>query len=357
LFCGSPALADDFSLGTAGPGNWGILETSNGATVSLNNNTGITVNSGASASQANLGINNASKLNQSGTVVVQGTYYKFSTNADSTTSGFTAVGGVNTTSTGKITTAATQASAASSNLAALTPNQSLGTLTSSTTITANVSGRNVIALTGINMNGNILTLSGSASQSFVINVSGSVTFGAVNLIGGLTAANVIFNVTGGNAVNDNSPDTINGIIMDINGTVSLNNNDTVNGEIISGNNITLNNNSDVEVVPTVPEASTAVYFTLGPLSLVAGMLLYRRFSHRKKNGCRQFSRSAGERPRGCGIGLMSVTGAGRDRGCQKTKSESRNCEPRTPNSEPILICCPSPAEPEPALYPDSLLQG
>jgi hypothetical protein len=118
LFCNSSALADTFGLGTAGPGNWGILETAGGLTVSMANGTNITVNSGASASQANLGINNASKLNQSGNVVIPGTYYKFSTNADSTTSGFTAVGGVNTTSTGLITTAAMQASAASSNLAA-----------------------------------------------------------------------------------------------------------------------------------------------------------------------------------------------------------------------------------------------
>src|SRR5215471_5636712 len=143
-FFNSSASADTFGLGTAGPGNWGILETGSGATVSMSNGTGITVNSGARASRANLGISNGSKLNQSGTVVIQGTYYKFSTNADSTTSGFTAVGGVNTTSTGVITTAAMQASAASSNLAALTPNQSLGTLTASTTINATVPGRNVV---------------------------------------------------------------------------------------------------------------------------------------------------------------------------------------------------------------------
>jgi hypothetical protein len=80
LFCSSSALADDFSLGTAGPGNWGILET--GANpVSLAGNTGITANSGATSSQANLGINSGGKLNQSGAVVVQGTYYKFSTNS------------------------------------------------------------------------------------------------------------------------------------------------------------------------------------------------------------------------------------------------------------------------------------
>jgi hypothetical protein len=98
----------------------------------------------------------------------------------------------------------------------------------------------------------------------------------------LTPANVIFNVENGDTITDNSPGTLNGILMDINGSVSLTNGDTLNGEIISGNAINLSNNSDVEVVPTVPEAPTTAYFTLGPLSLVAVMLLYRRFSRRKQ---------------------------------------------------------------------------
>jgi hypothetical protein len=70
--------------------------------------------------------------------------------------------------------------------------------------------------------------------------------------------------------------------MDINGSISITNNDTINGELISGEQISLSNNSDVEVVPTVPEASTAACFTLGPLSLAAVMLLHRRFSRRKQ---------------------------------------------------------------------------
>jgi hypothetical protein len=284
LCSSSSALADTFGLGTAGPGNWGILETG-ASQVSLSNNTGITVNSGATSSQANLGINSGGKLNQSGTVVVQGTYYKFSTNSDSTTSGFTAVGGVNTTSNSKLTTAAADATAASTTLAGLTPNQTLGTITANTTISATVPGRNVVNLIDINMgSGTILTLSGSATQSFVINVTGTsnVSFANVSLVGGLTAANVIFNVLNGDTVTDNSPDVVNGIIMDINGTVSITNNDTINGEVISGKQISFSNNSDVEVVPTVPEASTAAYFTLGPLSLAAVMLLHRRFSRRKQ---------------------------------------------------------------------------
>jgi choice-of-anchor A domain-containing protein len=289
LTSSSSALADDFGLGTAGPGNWGILET--GANqVSFSSNTGITANNpGASASQANLGINSGGKLNAGGNnIVVAGTYYRFSTNTSDNTNGFTALGGTNTTSDSLLTTAAAQASSASSNLAntALNPpNQTLGTITANTTISATVPGRNVINVTDINMgNGTILTLSGSATQSFVINVTGTsnVNFSNVLLVGGLTAANVIFNVLNGDTVTDNSPDVINGIIMDISGTVSVTNSDTINGEIISGNQISLSNNSDVQAVPTVPEASTTTYFTLGPLSLAAVMLLYKRFSRRKQ---------------------------------------------------------------------------
>jgi hypothetical protein len=285
LSCSSSALADTFGLGTAGPGNWGILET--GANqVSMANNSGISVNSGAQASQANLGINSGGKLNQSGNVVVQGTYYTFSTSSDSTTSGFTAVGGVNTTSTGLISTAAAAATSASVALAALVPNQTITTISSNTTISATVTGRNVIALTGQNLANITLTLNAPYADSFVINVTGGITFGNVNLIGGILATNVIFNVTGGNISLTNAV-TVNGILMDINGTVSTGNTNTINGEIISGNSIALTGGSDVEVVETAPEPSTTAYFTLGPLSVVAVMLLHRRFSRRKQTigGC------------------------------------------------------------------------
>jgi hypothetical protein len=289
LFSSSSALADTFGLGTAGPGNWGILETGPNQ-VQLTNGTAITVNPGASASQANLGINSGGNLNQSGTVTIAGAYYKFSTNSDSTTNTFTVAGGTLTgpTVNSTLTTAASDAAAASTNLAntALNPpNQTLGTITASTTISATVPGRNVVNVTGINLGNNTtLTLSGSATQSFVINVTGTsqVTLSNVILVGGLTANNVIFNVLNGDTVTDPNPDMVNGIIMDINGSIMITNKDTINGELISGKQISLSNNSDVEVVPTAPEASTAAYFTLGPLSLAAVMLLHRRFSRRKQ---------------------------------------------------------------------------
>src|SRR5262249_44081917 len=132
---------------------------------------------------------------------------------------------------------------------------------------------------------------------------------SISLVGGLTPANVIFNILHGDTVTDNSPGVVNGIIMDINGAVNFTNNDTLNGEIISGNNISLSNNSDVEVVPTVPEASTTAYFTLGPLTVVAVMLLYSRFSRRKQTVVRGSQLlPSGWRTRACTLARLSCAG-------------------------------------------------
>ena len=285
LFFSSRALADTFGLGSAGPGNWAILET--GANqVSFANQTNIT--SGSNPSAANLGITSGGKLNTSGTVTIAGTYYKFSTNSqDNSNSTLTINGGTNTASDSLLTSAASAATAAANALSSLSANQSLGTLSASTTINATIAGRNVISLTGINLNGALLTLNsnGQSNVSFVINVSGNLNLGSVQLIGGLAPKDVIFNVTGPNnniaLGNESSGISTDGIFMDINGQVTLTNNNTLNGEIISGNSISLQNNGDVQAIQTVPEASTAACFTLGPLTLVAVMLLHKRFSRRK----------------------------------------------------------------------------
>jgi len=193
LFCGSSALADTFGLGTAGPSNYGVLETGPHTVSFTSNGGGISVGPGASASQANLGINSGGNLNTSGTNTIQGTYYKFSTNTgDGIGTGTTIVGGTNTSSNSQLTTAASNAATASSTLSGLTASQTFNNLSGNTTFTA-AGTQTVIQLTGnTNLNNNILTLSGNATQSFVINVSGNITLGNVTLIGGLTAANVIF---------------------------------------------------------------------------------------------------------------------------------------------------------------------
>jgi hypothetical protein len=284
------ALADDFGLGTAGPGNWGILETGTAETVSITSPSGITTFPGGTSAAANLGINSGSKLTGSGGLI-QGTYYKFTGNSDSNT-GLTALAGTISSPAGNsiISQAASSAVSASATLAALSADQTFtGQIRQPTIITATVPGRNVISLQdGISLtgSGNTVILSGSSSQSFVINIpNGGISLSATDsivLAGGLTPANVIFNVSGltGDTVSVSNNSVINGIVMDLNNTVNMSNAATINGELIGGNNINMSNNSFVEVV--VPEASTVAYFTLGPLTLVSVMLLHRRFSRRKQ---------------------------------------------------------------------------
>ena len=295
LFCRGSALADTFGLGTAGPDNWGILETGTGQ-VSISGGSssspaGISVNPGAKASNANLGINSGGSLTSAATTVINGTYYKHTGNTGDSVSGTTIVGGTTQSTAGDntISAAVSSAQTASSNLAGLANTQTppnLNNPSSSVTITG-VAGRNVINVPIISLgNGITLTLSGPAGASWVVNVtgtggSGGISLGSAKILvgGGVTDTNVILNVTGSANVSTNGTgDVFDGIVMDLHGSVTLNA-ATVNGEVISNSAISLSNGSDVEV--SGPEPSAAAYFTLGPLSLIAVMGLHHHFSRRK----------------------------------------------------------------------------
>ena len=261
------------------------------------------MNPGASASQANVGINNGilppnSGLNSAATTVIQGAYYMHSGNNDSI-SGTTIVGG--TLSGANIdsilSTAASDASAASTNLAGLANTQTPPSqIINSTTTIVGVAGRNVISIQQINLAaGMSLTLSGPPGASWVVNITGNggnggITLNAAQLLvgGGVNPADVIYNVVpsgllrGADVTTSGNGVVYDGIIMNLFRNETFNA-ATVNGEAISNGNISFTNGGGVEVVATVPEASTTAYFTLGPLSLVAVMLLHRRFLRRKQS--------------------------------------------------------------------------
>lgn len=86
---------------------------------------------------------------------------------------------------------------ASSNDAALTPTQTFGNISSSTTITGN-GGLNVIKVNG--SISNTVNLSGGANDIFVLNVTGTATLGGSsvlgNLSGGVTPNHVLYNFVG-----------------------------------------------------------------------------------------------------------------------------------------------------------------
>jgi hypothetical protein len=197
-----------------------------------------------------------------------------------------------------LSTAASDASTASTNLAGLANTQTPPSqIINSTTTIVGVAGRNVINIQQINLSGGMsLTLSGPPGASWVVNITGNGNSGGITLMdaaqllvaGGVTPANVIYNVVpsgllrGANVTTSGNGVVYDGIIMDLFGDEMFNA-ATVNGEAISNGNIAFSNGGGVEVVATVPEASTVAYFTLGPLSLVAMMLLHRRFLRRKQS--------------------------------------------------------------------------
>jgi hypothetical protein len=262
---------------------------------------------GGFPSAANLGINTGGTLTtDKNPVRIEGTYYKHTGNPADNLGGSTVISGGTVQSAAGDTTisngmsSATSASADLNNPALNPPSQTLGIINSTQTITGGA-GRNVINVTQINLgSGMDLTLNAPANASFVINVTGSGASGGITLAGassdilltgGITPANVIFNVVPATGTENVSvtDSTVNATVMDLTGNVTLTSksaNATVNGEVISGGAITLMGGdkgvADVEVVAGVLEPSAAAYFTLGPVSLIAVMLLHRRFSRRKR---------------------------------------------------------------------------
>ena len=103
----------------------------------------------------------------------------------------------------------------------LTPTQTFDTINNYTNISSTGSV-NVIAITNkIQLSGQTLTFQGSASDYFIVNVAGDVNLSGSSQIlvsGGLTPANVLFNV--GGKVAQSGDSIVNGTFLVPNGTVS-----------------------------------------------------------------------------------------------------------------------------------------
>jgi hypothetical protein len=155
------------------------------------------------------------------------------------------------------------------------------TLTSSQTINASSgildgTGNRVFSTSSVNLNNaTTLTINGSASDFVVINVtySNPAFNGSINLTGGITPDQVLFNMFGGNYTNHTggptltiSPNgqTVTGVFLDPNGSMQFNHGtldgrffggDVANQQIVSGANI------------FVPEPGAAAFGALGVLAL------------------------------------------------------------------------------------------
>jgi choice-of-anchor A domain-containing protein len=260
-------------LGAAGPGNWAILIGPNTTDFALN---------GPGTTIGNVGydgaFNSTLQLNASGGYqAIDGNLYLA---PGDTVNNAAQVTGSVLSNISSLDADWAAAVAASAGFSALAPTQSVvgsqinGTMTINATTTTNV-----IGITSLNLgNGQTLTLNGSASDEFIINVSGSFVLnsGKILLTGGLTADNVVFNVTAsGNAVQTsgglNNESVVDGILLAPNSGIAFAPG-LVNGELIAGGSTVhlVSGGSADGFTASVPEPST--YFLMA-----GGLLALARF--------------------------------------------------------------------------------
>jgi hypothetical protein len=127
-------------------------------------------------------------------------------------------------------------------------------LASTTTISSNViTGTKAVNVVNVSSISHDLTISGNANQVFVINVTGNgnggIKLSNVMLSGGVTANDVLFNITGKGNVSLGSG-TVNGTFLDTgSGSISLNGT-KVYGEIIAGSGgVTTTNSAAINAEP------------------------------------------------------------------------------------------------------------
>jgi hypothetical protein len=252
------------TLGFAGPGYWAILSTGNpGTTDFALNGPGTTV--------GNVGVGPTGKLsldssNGNPATAIRGNVYLAT--GSSITHPQQVQGNVVKGADALLSKAAADAKAAASTFAALSPTNSIKSIDNSTGVINGTAGVNVLNITGLNLNQATLTLNGPKGGQFVINDSGAFVLnsGVINLAGGLTASDVVFNLTG------TSPDVhssgggnssvLNGILLAEQRNIAFAPG-LINGEAISGG-ATIHFVSGAEVnqlpappAPTVPTAATA----------------------------------------------------------------------------------------------------
>ena len=165
--------------------------------------------------------------------------------------------------------AATIAQNVSNFASSLAATQTFTTINNTKTITGN-GGLNVIDVA--NIQNAKLTLSGTANDFFVFNVSGAVnTNQPMTLTGGLTAANILFNLTGtGTVFQTSGGDVSYGTYLAVNGGKFQFSNLNLTGRLINiGGDVQLVSGSSIPVVP-VPEPGMFGLVAVGTL-LLAGL--------------------------------------------------------------------------------------
>ena len=274
------AVPQGIDLGSAGPGNWTVLEIGTG-------DLDIEVNAGGPVNgvSGNVGLNGTGALKLTGTTFVNGNVV-LSTSGSVAESGDGIGGGVHITGTTTVNQAlldqaradALSASSQAKLLASSGGGVGITSITSAGTLSPGVYN-----LTSFELgNGEFLHLgaTGGAGNGYVFNISGSLKINgpAAVILDGVSTADVLFNITGTTSVafsGGSYPDgsekaVLSGIILAPVAGVNLAPGQ-VFGEIISGQKISIVSGSDVTGgTPTVPDAgSTMLLMSIGVGCLAA----------------------------------------------------------------------------------------
>ncbi len=266
------------TLGTAGPSNYSLLSIGTG-------NSDVAF-SGPGTSTGNVGVLSGKlSLSSSTPPAIIGNVYYGSGASSNFSASNQLQGTVFTGQQATLTQARTDALNASSTFAGLTPTLSVsgGAITSSMTLNGS-SGVNVVNISNLNLNGETLTLNGAKGSMFVINDSGNFVLnsGKITLTGGLTANDVVFNITGpaNNAVQTSgggNASEINGIILAPNSGTAFSP-ALVNGEVIAGGS-TIHFASGAEVIgqpAATPAPPSVILLGLGGVALLVVSARSRR---------------------------------------------------------------------------------
>ncbi len=230
-------------LGTASSGNYTAFTW--GATA--------VTTSGSSKIRGNsphIGISSGGSLTMGGSSQVVGNAYDY-TGAPITTGGSSSGGAIvqGASTNAMLNTAASDAAAASTRYAALPATLGPTSLTTGQTITG-ILGQNVLNLTSVNLGSSkTVTLNAPIGATFVINVSGTFDIGSssqVRLTGGVTAADILWNVSGVGTVTLSGSSEFNGILLAPQRTVVLSGASNWTGAVLCGGGLLdLNGSTDI----------------------------------------------------------------------------------------------------------------